>query len=420
MFWVAQMVSLAGTWMQSTGQQWLVLTLTNSPLKLGLVASAQWTPVLFLALFAGVVADRLPKRKILIVTQSLLAVLALALGALTVTGRVQYWHVLVAATLTGCVQAFDMPTRQAFVVEMTSRDDLLNAIALNSTIFNLARIVGPSLAGLVIEATGTGWAFILNGLSFLPVVLAFAAMKVPDRVRPHSRSALDEIRTGLDYVRRTPTIMGILTLLGIISIFALNFNVLVPTLVRITLGGGASQYGFLLSVMGTGALLGSIVLATMGGSGPRMQAVVGGAMLLGAGELALFATSGWAASAAALFVCGAAMVTFSASANTTIQVTAPDELRGRVMSVHSLVFTGVTPVGAFIAGTLAQYLGARATFGIVGGIALVTTVTMRLAKLLPAPPGTETAPEKEGLSTTRRESAKDSAPVEDVSHGRQS
>ncbi len=363
-----------------------MLTLTNSPFRLGLVSTLQWTPVLLLTLFAGVVADRLPKRKILVATQSCLAFLAFVLAFLTLTGRVQYWHVLVTATLVGTVQAFDMPTRQAFVVEMTSKEDLLNAIALNSSIFNLARVVGPSLAGIVIKYTGTGWAFFINGVSFFGVIYAFATMKAQDRVRPRERGAVDEIRAGLGYIRRTPSVLGLMILIGIIATFALNFNILVPTLTRIVLHGDSSQYGFLMSAMGTGALLGSILLATFGGRGPQMRFILAGAVVLGLGEVSLLFVRGWTLSAITLFVCGAAMVAFSASANTTIQVSVPDELRGRVMSVHAFVFGGVTPIGAFIAGTLAQNVGAPTTFGIVGGVALATTLVMRLTHKLPAPP----------------------------------
>lgn len=384
--------------MQITGQSWLVLTLTNSPFKLGLVSTLQWTPVLVLSLFAGVIADRFPKRKILIATQSSMAFLALVLAFLTLTGRVQYWHVLVTATLVGAVQAFDMPTRQAFVVEMTSKEDLLNAIALNSSIFNLARVVGPSLAGILIKYTGTGWAFFINGLSFFGVIYAFATMKVPDRVRPRGRSAVSEIRAGLSYIRRTPSILGLMILLGIIAMFALNFNILVPTLTRIVLHGDSSHYGFLMSAMGAGALLGSILLATFGGRGPRMKSILAGAIVLGLGEVSLLFVRGWTLSAMALFACGAAMVTFSASANTTIQVSVPDELRGRVMSVYSLVFGGGTPIGAFVAGTLAQNVGTSATFGIVGGIALATTLVMHLAHKLPAPPEQVAEPPAEALA----------------------
>jgi MFS family permease len=396
MFWFGQMVSLIGSWMQMTGQAWLVLTLTDSPFKLGLVSALQWTPVLLLSLFAGVVADRYPKRRILVITQSGLCVMAFVLAALTLSGKVQYWHVLITATCVGTLQAFDMPTRQSFVVEMAGRDDLLNAIALNSTIFNLARVIGPALAGLVVKEVGIGWAFALNGLSFFAVIYALRAMDVPDLVRPREGSAVSHIVDGLRYIGRTPLVLGIMILLAVISIFALNFQVLVPTLARNALHGDSGQYGLLMSCMGVGALLGSVCLATFGGRGPQTKAILAGAVLLGLGEMALLFARGWAFAGLSLFVCGAAMVTFSASANTTIQWSVPDELRGRVMSVHALVFGGTTPFGAFIAGTLAQRLGASATFGIIGGVAVLSAVAVGLSRLLAPvvarPPAPQVAP----------------------------
>lgn len=399
--------------MQITGQAWLVLTLTNSPFKLGLVSTLQWLPALFLTLYAGVTADRLAKRKILIVTQSTLALMAFVLAFLTLTGRVQYWHILIIATIVGTAQAFDMPTRQAFVVEMASKEDLLNAIALNSSIFNLARVAGPALAGIVIKAFGTGWAFFLNGVSFFGVIYSFFAMSLPDRVRPRERSALGEIRTGLGYVGRTPAVLGVIVLLGLISTFSLNFQVLVPLLARNVLHGDSRQFGFLMSAMGAGALLGSVLLATFGGRGPQMKLILAGATVLGLGQVVLLAVRGWTLSAIALFVCGAAMVTFSASSNTTIQVSVPDELRGRVMGVYSLVFGGVTPIGAFITGTLAQHLGARVTFAVAGAIALLTTAVMSASGKLRAPSPVVPAapPEARPLSETPRPPETDPAPT---------
>jgi len=395
------MVSLIGSWMQMTGQSWLVLTLTNSPFWLGLVGTLQWTPSLLLSLYAGVIVDRFPKRRILLVTQSLLATLAMVLAVLTLTGYVRYWHVLIIAALVGCVQVFDMPARQSFVVEMTGKEDLLNAIALNSTIFNLARVVGPAVAGLVVNALGTGWAFFLNSLSFLGVIYSLAVMDVPDVARRRlTRKAFREIAEGLRYVKGQPTLSGVLILLGLVSTFALNFSVLVPTLARNVLGGDSGQYGLLMSAMGAGALVGSVALATFGGSGSRMGLIRAGSMVLGLGEIALCFVRGWGVSAVMLAVCGAAMVTFSASTNTTIQVIVPDELRGRVMSLHALVFAGVTPLGSFLTGSLAQELGVSATFGLVGAVAVLSTLVMTLSGRVPDPtptsavsPASPSAPE---------------------------
>jgi MFS family permease len=385
LFWFAQMFSLVGSWMQMTGQQWLVLELTNDAGKLGLVSALQWLPVLVLSLFAGVIIDRLPKRRILIVTQSCLAAMAFVLAALTLTGRIHYWHILITASLIGTVQSFDMPTRQSFVVEMTGKEDLLNAIALNSSIFNLARFLGPALAGLVVTSFGTGWAFLLNGVSFFGVIYAFTVMKVPEQPRSkQKRDTLGEMQAGLKYIKNTPSILGLMTLLAVISIFALNFNILTPVLVRSVLHGDAGHYGLLMSCLGLGALAGSVSLATFGGRGPQMNAIRIGAIVLGLGEIALFFARGWTSAAILLFVSGLAMVTFSASSNTTIQVTVPDALRGRVMSVHALVFGGFTWFGALLAGFLAKTVGASASFAIIGSIAVITTLVMWATGRLPA------------------------------------
>lgn len=369
-----------------TAQSWLVLTLTDSPFKLGLVGTAQFAPSLLFTLYAGVLADRLPKRKILLVTQVILAVSAVVLAALTLSGRVEFWHVAALAGVVGTVRAFDTPARQAFFIEMTSKADLLNAIALNSAAFNVARVLGPAAAGLIIRAVGTGWAFAANGLSFLAVILALASMDVPDRRRPQERSVLGEIQGGLGYVRRTPSVLGIIVLLGVVSTFALNWSILVPLLARDTLGLEAAGYGLLMSAMGVGALAGSMALATYGDRGPQLRAVVGGAVALGLGQVLLSGVSSAWGAAVVLFACGAAMVTYLSSSNTTLQSTVPDDLRGRVMSLYFLVFGGVTPFGALIVGGLAERVGPSWTFVVTGTVTALVTLGMLATRRLPAPP----------------------------------
>jgi MFS family permease len=369
------MISLAGSWMQMTAQAWLVLTLTGSALKLGLVSALQFTPVLLLTLYAGVLADRFPKRKILLLTQVSLALFAFALAFLTLSGQVRFWHVACLAALSGTARAFDAPARQSFFVEMTGKEDLLNAVALNSTIFNLARVVGPALAGVTIKALGTGWAFLINGLSFFAVIYALWVMTVPDRARrAGGRSALGEIREGLAYIRGTPAVLGVIVLLGAISTLALNLNVLVPLLAREVLELDSSGYGFLMSALGAGALLGSVGLATYGTEGRQARLIVAGAVLLGTGEVALGLVGSPVLAAVVLFGCGAAMVTYLASSNTSVQTAVPDELRGRVMSVYFLVFGGVTPLGAFLTGALAERLGTPAAFGVVGSLSVMAAL----------------------------------------------
>jgi predicted MFS family arabinose efflux permease len=382
------MVSLVGSWMQMTAQSWLVLILTDSPFKLGLVGTLQFAPLLVFTLYGGVLADRLPKRRILLATQSCLALFALVLAFLTLSGRVQFWHVALLAALVGTVRSFDAPARQAFFVEMVGREDLLNAIALNSTIFNLARVAGPALGGLVIKAVGTGWAFLANGLSFLAVIAALAAMTTPDRARPGRRGVGGEMREGLAYIARTPAVLGIIILLGLVSTFALNWNVLVPTFARAALGLDAGGYGLLMSSMGVGALTGSVALATFGGRGPRARPLLAGALSLGIGLAVLCLVRGPALAAAVLFCCGAAQVTYLASSNTTVQSLVPDDLRGRVMAAYFLVFGGVAPLGAFLSGSLAEHYGAPVTFGVMGCLTVAAVLAVsaggRLAETVAA------------------------------------
>jgi len=374
--------------MQMTAQSWLVLTLTESPFKLGLVGSLHFAPMIVFTLYAGVLADRLPKRRIIIATQSSMAVCALVLAALTLSGHVRYWHVLVLAALVGTARAFDTPARQAFFVEMVGREDLLNAIALNSSVFNLARVIGPALAGLVIKMLGTGWAFLGNGLSYFAVIAALAAMDIPDRVRPGRTGAAKDIAVGLGYVRRTPSVLGIIALLGVVGVFTLNLNVLVPLLARHVLGLDSSGYGFLMASMGVGALTGAIALATYGGRGPQVRLLVAGAVMLGVGETILGLIGGFASAAVVLFACGLSLVIYLASSNTTVQAVVPDELRGRVMSVYFLVLGGTAPLGAFISGTMAEHLGVPTTLWALGGITVAATVVMAFVGVLPAPPDT--------------------------------
>ncbi|MHB0885892.1 MAG: MFS transporter [Bacillota bacterium] len=369
LYWFGQMVSLIGTWMQTTGQAWLVLILTDSPFLLGLIGALQFAPVLIFGLVAGVVADRVPKRTMLIVTQTSLMILAFVLAALTLSGHVRYWHIAILAALLGITNAFDGPTRQAFVVEMVGKEDLMNAIALNSSVFNVARIVGPAVSGFVTKVYGPGWAFFINGVSFLAVIAALFAMRVdlPKRFEAVHRSVAADVREGLGYIGRTPQVLTVILLLGLISTFALNFNVFVPLLAKNVLHGDAGLYGYLMSAMGLGALIGAVGLAFISGRGPQRQLLVGGAVLLCVAEIgaAFIRHSGLAA--VVLAIAGLATIVFTATSNTTVQVTVPDRLRGRVMSVYFMVFAGVSPFGALFAGTLAEKYGTP-TAMFVGGL----------------------------------------------------
>ena len=379
LFWSGQLVSLVGTWMQSVAQAWLVLQLTNSPFRLGLVSALQFLPILLFSLVTGALADRVRKRRLLLGTQAALALQALTLAALVFAGRVEYWHVAGLALLYGCASVLDMPTRQAFVVELTGREDLVNAIALNSAAFNTARIVGPAVAGLLIGRFGVAPAFLLNGLSFLVVLGALAAVRAEGRPRPRAPgTVLAEVGAGVRYALATPRVAMVLGLVLAVSVCVFNFNVYVPLLARNVLGEGAEGFGFLMSAVGFGAVTGALALATLGGRRPPLAAILTAAVIACAGLLALAQVGRFGAAVPLLFVTGFGAIIFMASCNTTLQLSAPDELRGRIMGLYALMFGGATPIGAFLVGSLAELAGVRVTLGAAGATGLVALAAIAL------------------------------------------
>lgn len=377
LFYAGQAVSLVGTWMQSVAQAWLVLTLTNDPFWLGVVSAVQFTPVVAFGLFGGLVADALPKRRALLVVQVAMMCLALVLWLLTVTGVVSVEVVLLLALLLGVANAVDMPVRQSFVVEMVGRDDVANAVALNSAMFNGARVLGPAVAGLVIGTVGIAPAFLVNGLSFLAVIAGLLLMRDEELVavrlaeRPRTaaevRAALAE---GLRYVRATPPVLLATVVVGLVSTVAMNFQVIVPAFARDALGVGADGFGFLMAASGVGSVIAALGLAF---GRPRPSVLLGGALVLGAAQVALGATTSYPVAAFLLFLAGAGGIAMAATANTTIQLAVPDGLRGRVMSVYTTVFAGSAPVGGLFVGTLASAAGIR-TAVVVGGALGVAVV----------------------------------------------
>ena len=384
LFWSGQCVSLIGTWIQRASQAWLVLEMTNSPFLLGLVGAAQFTPVLVLSLFAGVVADRVSKRKLVMYMQLALGVQALILSALVYTGTVQYWHVLTLAMLQGICSAFDNPARQSFIVEMVGKEHLMNAIALNSAIFNGARIIGPALGGFAMDAFGPALAFFLNGVSYLFVVGALFLVTVQELPSKNKeRRFMQDILEGLKYVKNTPAVRETLSLVGIIGIFALNLSILVPVLARDVLQQSASGYGLLMSFMGTGALLGAATLAWFAHHGPKRQLLYGGAIALTVMQLALALPQAYWTAGLLLFLLGWAQITYSATANSSLQVHAPNHLRGRVMSIYSLMHGGVTPIGNLFAGTAMSLYGASGGFLACGGVGLIGALALWYANRRP-------------------------------------
>jgi len=373
-FWFGQLVSVIGTWMQNIGQDWLVLQLTGSAAKLSIVSAVQFVPIMFLAIFAGPFVDRFPKRRTLILTQSALALLALALALITWTHIVQYWMILVLAFLLGTVQLIDIPTRQAFVIELAGRDALMNAVSLNSAAFNLARIFGPAVAGLLIEAIGIAPCYFLNALSFLAVILALLAVKVPpDAPKKSFESVRDVLRStkdGLVYIRNRSEIAVPLILLAVMSAFVINYSVFVPTFAKINLGRAASGYGFLMTSMGVGSLVAALMLAMRSSKGPSRLRLFGGAVIMCTAILLCGLQRDYLLSCVLLAVAGFGTISFSASTNATIQLASDNEHRGRVMSVYSLVFGGVTPIGSLWAGAVTEATSPAICMSIAGTIGL--------------------------------------------------
>ena len=374
LYWTGQCISVTGTWMQSVAQSWLVLELTDSAFLLGLVGVAQFAPILLFSLIGGVIADRVPRQRLIILTQSLMMVLALTLGILVVTETVRYEHVVCLAFLMGSLNAIDMPARQSFIIELVGKDDLMNGIALHASLFNAARVVGPALAGLLIARFGLAVCFLINAASYVPVVVQLLRIRLPGRAPRLSTGTplRREIAGGLRYIRETPDILLPILLLGVVSILAINFNVLVPVFARTTLQGGAQGYGFLLAALGSGALLGSLVLAWVSHAGPRRILLFAGAAGLCLAQVFLAPFKSFVAALVLLAAAGCSMMIFAGTVNTSIQLAADDRFRGRVMSVYTLVFIGVTPLGNFLAGSAAHLWGAPAAFAGGAGLALLS------------------------------------------------
>ena len=372
LFFGGQLISLTGTWMQTVAQSWLVYRLTGSAVLLGFVGFSSQIPVFLLAPVGGSAADRYNRRRILVVTQTAAMLLAFILAALTLSGRVQVWHVFVLAAFLGVVNAFDLPTRQAFVVDMVGREDLINAIALNSTMFNGARMIGPAVAGLLIDTIGEGWCFLANGVSYLAVIAGLLMMSMTVRTRvPLPGSALASIIEGFRYVKRTGPIRALLLLLGLVSLVGMPYTVLMPLFADQILHGGPRGLGILMSAIGVGALVGALTLASKRGIHGLGHWVAFSATGFGVSLILFSLSHSFWLSAALLLPVGFSVMVEMASSNTLIQSLVPDSLRGRVMAVYSMMFMGMAPFGSLLAGTLAQHLGAPVTVALGGIVCIV-------------------------------------------------
>jgi MFS family permease len=358
--------------MQTTAQAWLVLKLTDSPTALGTVTVLQFLPITLLTLFGGVFADRLPKRQVVFCTQTVAALQAFLLGWLVITNTVQLWQVYILALVLGIVNAFDNPTRQAFVVELVGREHLQNAIALNSTLFNSARIIGPAVGGIVISTVGIGQAFLLNAASFLPVIFGLVIMRPREfRATPKTprSNVLGQLAEGLRYAVGTPEVLLTLVIVGTLGTFGYNFTTVLPLIAKYVLHAGAIGLGVLSAALGLGSLVAALAVASARRTSFTVL-LIAAALFSVVLVLVGFSTS-LPATLALLVVLGAASIVFSASANTRLQLAAPDELRGRVLSLYFLLFAGTTPIGGFLVGTLAARFGVQAAVVLLGVICLV-------------------------------------------------
>lgn len=373
-FWSGQILSLIGTWTQNIGQAWLVLQLTNSSFLLGLVSAIQFTPMLLFSLHAGAWIDRLPKRCILIITQSVLMMIAFALTFLVGTGLIQYWMLLLLAFIFGVANTVDVPARQSFVIELVGREHLTNAIALNSAIFNAARLVGPAIAGVIMGAWGPTWCFLINGISFIGVLGILVFMPSIPRGEPQGMkqgAVWPEIKEGLIYIRKTPLILMVILMVGFLSTVTMNFNVLVPVMAKLELSQEALGFGLLMSALGLGALIGALTVAIRSSGGPQIHLLFTGAIGLSFFSILTGFQSQYALAALMLALMGWSMIVFSASANSLVQLAVDNRFRGRVMSVYSLVFGGLSPLGSVYSGTFSHWWGAKWTFIVSGGVSLL-------------------------------------------------
>ena len=375
LYFFGQLVSQTGSWLQRVAQSWLVLQLTNSPAALGIVTAAQFLPIMVLSLFAGVIADRVPRRPLLYVVTGVETVQSVILAVLTLTGAIQLWEIYILAFVLGAATAFEMPARQVFLNELVERDELQSGISLNSSVFNGARVVGPGIGGVIIAVFGVGWPFVLNAISFAAVLIALAML---DLTRMHvlqraPRSAVwRQLADGLRYAARTPALGFPLLLLACIGTFGYNFGVALPLLATHALGLNAVGFGSLNTAMGLGALIGALGVAAR--LSPTRRALIVAAGSFSGLLLILSLTPWYPVALVVLVLLGVASVTYSAVTNTTLQLNSHEVYRGRVLSLYTLLFAGTTPFGGALTGWLADVWGIRLALGLEAGICVLAVL----------------------------------------------
>jgi len=393
LYFSGQLISQIGTWMQNIAQGWLVLRLTGSAFDLGLVTALQGLPILFFTSLSGVIADRVPKYRLLVVTQSIMAILALILAIDVTSGMVRIWHVYVLAALLGMANAANIPTQQAFAVDMVGREDLLNAIALNSAQFNMSRIVGPAVAGVLIAVVGIAVCFYLNALSFLAVICALMLMRAREfRIGgavQRGGSFGGQFAEGLRFVRRTPLLLTLLVLAATIGMFAFNTNVIIPLFADQVLKSGPEGYGIMTSAMGIGSVLAAITLAF--GTRARTSTMLGGVAAFVLCALVFAWSRFFPLSLLVLCGMGASAMAYSTQANTAMQTSTPDALRGRVISFYMTLFAGSQPIGALITGAFASRIGAPAALTI--DVLICGTVLLAVVLYPPSRAGIQSRPD---------------------------
>jgi MFS family permease len=378
-YYSGQAISLVGTWMQMTAQSWLVLTLTHSSTALGVVIALQTLPVLLLGPYGGVIADRVDKRRMMIALQSAMGVQALILGLLTVTGAVRIWHVGILAALLGLNNAFENPSRQSFMLELVGPEHLRNAVSLNSVLVNVARTIGPAIAGLLIAGVGDGVCFLANSVSFVAVIATLVRMDTtllnPAKPTPRARG---QLREGLHYVRSTPQLAIPLVMMGLVGCLTYEFQVTLPVMASSGLHAGPTGFGFMTAAMGVGAVVGGLLIAAMGKTGLRPLVVAAGAFGVTMTLATLAPSLGLELFALAL--AGGTSITFMSTGNSTLQLAAAPNMRGRVMSLWFVAFQGSTPIGGPVVGAIMGAVGARAGLGL-GAITCLVVATVGLAAL---------------------------------------
>lgn len=384
MFWIGQAVSLIGTWMYFLTRNWLVLEITDSAFWLGMISGITLSPVLLLSLPAGVLADRIDKRILLVITQIIAMFLAFIIAFLTYYDLIVLWHIIILSAIAGIVHAIEAPSRQSYLVELVGKKDLLNAIALNSSIFNSARMLGPALAGFLINIIGMAGVFLVNAISFLGVVVALLFIKSEYRAPPRTSSPLDDLKEGVHYVRNHKVVRNLIIVVATVSLFGMSYLVLLPYFTKFILGGGTKELGILMGANGIGALIGALGLAAFSDMKKRGKVVFIASIIFSVGVILFSFSRNFYLSIIPLPFLGLAMVSMVATTNTILQTIVEDNIRGRIMSFFTFMFLGIMPIGSFLTGILSDLYPAPVVLriGAISAFIIIMTVFIKTPSLI--------------------------------------